>query len=122
MARTYRMPKRRRQPDTYETNITLTGTLYGEEVTVEDVAVTVTYEFEGGERAIMYGDNACPGSDPEVTIGTVTVVSTGEDVTDQADLDTLRDDIIEEIGASDAADDDDRKFDEMRDRRLMGED
>lgn len=110
--------------DTYETEITLTGTLYGREFTVEDVAVTVTYEFEPGEKAIMYGDNACPGSAPEVAISTVTVDETGEDVTDQADLASLAETIAESLAdEEDAAREDaaERRAEERRDRMRMGD-
>lgn len=111
-------------PDTYETNVTLTGTLFGQEVTVEDVEVTVTYEYEPGERAIMYGDSACPGSDPLVTISSVTVNGTDEDVTDSCDLDALAETIREFIGddevnaKEDAAE---RRAEERRDRARMGD-
>lgn len=114
---------KRKAADTYETEITLTGTLYGREFTVEDVAVTVTYEFEPGEKSIMYGDNACPGSAPEVTISTVIVDETGEDVTEQAALDSLSETIAESLADDeDAAREDaaERRAEERRHSRLLG--
>ena len=45
-----------------------------------------------------------------------------KDITDEADLDSIKDSIIEEIGSSDAGDDDDRAYEDAKDRRLMGED
>lgn len=83
---------------------------------------TAAYDYEPGEKGVRYGDNACPGSDPEITSLVVTVDATGEDITDEADLDSIKDSILEEIGSSDAGDDDDSAYEDARDRRLMGED
>ena len=82
---------------------------------------TATVTIEPGEREIRYGDSACPGSDPEVTIDSVVVDATGEDITDEADPDSIREAALENY-SDDPGDDDDRAYEEMKDRRLMGDD
>ena len=93
-----RKPKRR--TTVYETS--LCRTVYGEEV---EFNVTVDYDFEPGEREIKWGENACPGSDPFVTIDSVVVTSTGEsiDLTDD-ETDTIREAIIEDKASDDGRD------------------
>lgn len=100
------------------TSYTHRETYRGAEVEID---CTVDYDIEPGEKAIRYGDNACPGSDPEVTINTVTVDATGEDITDECDLDALADDIVEEVGRDEAAareDAEERRAEERRDARM----
>ena len=69
-------------------------TVYGEEIEVD---CEVEYDVVPGERAIMYGDNACAGSDPEVQVITVRVESTGEDVTESVDLDDVAADLLDTV-------------------------
>jgi len=88
---------RRRQRSNRETSYTVAETYHGHELETECVA---EYDLIPGERAIMYGDNACPGSDPEVQVTRVTVEATGEDVTEAVDLDGLAEDILIEVGES----------------------
>jgi hypothetical protein len=83
---------------------------------------TVVYDVEPGEKAVRCGDNACPGADPDCEIFSVTIDATGEDITDEADLDAIKDSILEDYAASEAGDDDDRAYDEMKDRLACGED
>lgn len=104
---------------TYETEITLTVTVYGVEVEVPDVPCTATYDYEPGERATRHD----PGCDAEVSILAVTVDATGEDVTDEVDLDSLADAIRESVGdyeedAREAAAE--RRAEERRDRLRYG--
>jgi hypothetical protein len=80
-----------------ETSYTVTETYHGHELETE---CTVEYDLEPGERAIMYGDSACPGSNPEVQVVTVVVDATGEDITAQCDLDEIAEDILIEVGES----------------------
>ncbi len=88
---------RRRQRSNREHSFTWTTEVYGLEVEPECVA---EYDLIPGERAIMYGDNACAGSDPEVQVISVRIEATGEDVTDKVDLDGLAEDILLEVGES----------------------
>jgi hypothetical protein len=89
------MARTRRRNDTFA--FTWATTVYGQELEVECVA---EYDLIPGERAIRYGDNACPGSDAEVQVTSVRVEETGEDVTALVDLDSLAEDILLEVGES----------------------
>lgn len=91
------MSKTRRRNASREHSFTWTTEVYGIEVEPECVA---EYDLIPGERAIMYGDSACAGSDPEVQVTSVRVEATGEDVTALVDLDELAQDILLEVGES----------------------
>ena len=91
------MSRTRRRSANRETSYTLRETYHGHELETECV---VEFDLIPGERAIRYGDNACPGSDPEVQVITVRVEETGEDVTDQCDLDSIAEDILIDVGES----------------------
>ena len=52
-----RRPTRRTDPDTYPTTVDL-----------EDLEGVAKYDCEPAEKAIMYGDSACAGSDARVDL------------------------------------------------------
>lgn len=81
----------------------------------------IEYDYEPGERATRHE----PGCDATVSILAVYVAGTVEDVSAKVaarDLVRLMDDIAEWRAESDASDDDDRRYEDAKDRRLFGRD
>jgi hypothetical protein len=63
-----------------------------------EVPIEVTYTVEPGEKEIRYGDNATPGSDPEVTIEEVYVPASGEHLSLTKDeIELLEDAILDDL-------------------------
>jgi hypothetical protein len=86
------MARKPKKATTHETSVEREA--FGQTIEVE---IVVDYDFEPGEREIRYGDSACPGCDPLVTIDGVTVKTTGESLAlTQDEIDAITDAIIEE--------------------------
>lgn len=98
------------------TSWTRKETWHGHELETE---CTVSYSVSGRHRPMRWGpDGGSPEEFPEVEIDSVTIDATGEDI--QGELDESEIDAIEEeiLSGCDDGDDDDRRYDEMRDRRM----
>jgi hypothetical protein len=103
----------------YARNTITVGTSWENPETGEEVSIAVDLSVTPGEREVRWGDNACPGCGPEIEILSA-LDDDGKDWTEEIEGDREWLSEIEEKAveaASDDGDDDDRAYDDMRDRR-----
>jgi hypothetical protein len=103
----------------YGRAVTTVRTSWENPETGDEVSILVECSVTPGEREVRWGDNACPGCGPEIEILSA-LDDDGTDWTEEIEGDKdwmseIEDKAVE--AASDDGDDDDRAYDEERDRR-----